>query len=226
MKNSALCFIPILLLFRLAAFAQTPDQSQTAAPPSALENYRTGRNLEAQNRMAEANVLYNEAIRMCQDEVARNVATRDTYTTITWTMQRQNRYADVLVWGERGLRLFPNEYRIIETMGEACFYQGDYNRSLSLMQRYVNAVPQGERTSVAYFFIGEIYRLTQKYRHADIAYTTAVRLESGAALWWYRLGTVREAAGDRVPSAEAYRQALRLNPNYREARDGLTRVEN
>jgi tetratricopeptide (TPR) repeat protein len=110
-------------------------------------------------------------------------------------------------------------------MGEAYFYLDDYARSLSYMQRYANAVPQGDRVSVAYFFVGEIYRLTQKYHHADIAYTTALRFEPNAALWWYRLGTVREEIGDRMPAIDAYQQALRLNPNYREARSGLTRLQ-
>jgi cytochrome c-type biogenesis protein CcmH/NrfG len=72
--------------------------------------------------------------------------------------------------------------------------------------------------------IGEIFRLRGQYRRADIAYTTAVRLEPGLALWWYRLGSVREAAGDLAPAAEAYERAVRLNPNYREANDGLTRA--
>jgi cytochrome c-type biogenesis protein CcmH/NrfG len=77
--------------------------------------------------------------------------------------------------------------------------------------------------SVAYFFIGEIFRVQQKFRSADIAYTTAVRLEPGLALWWYRLGSVRESVGDYTPAIEAYERALRINPNYREATDGLAR---
>jgi tetratricopeptide (TPR) repeat protein len=109
-------------------------------------------------------------------------------------------------------------------MGEAYFYLDDYDNSLRLMQRYVNFLPQGDRASVAYFFIGEIYRLQKKYRHADIAMTTAVRLEPGIALWWYRLGAVRESAGDGGPAATAYEQALKLNPNYQQARDGLNRL--
>jgi cytochrome c-type biogenesis protein CcmH/NrfG len=113
----------------------------------------------------------------------------------------------------------------MEAMGEAYFYLDDYNRSLSSMQRYVNAVPQGERSSVAYFFIGEIFRLRSQYRHADIAYTTAVRLEPGVSLWWYRLATVREFAGDYSSAVEAYRQALQLNPNYTEAGTGLARAQ-
>jgi tetratricopeptide (TPR) repeat protein len=211
----------LLLLPTVAGFTQTGGSQ---ALPGAMQNYRTGRDLEARNRMAEADRYYHEAIRICQDEVAGNAAGRDTYTVITWALQRQQKYADVISWGERGLRLFPDEYRILETIGEAYFYLNDYSRSLSFMQRYVNFLPQGERASVAYFFIGEIFRLRQQYRHADIAYTTAVRLEPGLALWWYRLATVREFLGDKNPAIEAYERALALNPGYKEASAGLART--
>jgi tetratricopeptide (TPR) repeat protein len=212
----------ILLGFPLAA--QTPGGTAVQSA-SALQNYRVGRDLESRGRMTEAETYYNEAIRICQDEIAHNAATRETYTVITWTLCRQNKYADVIIWGERGRRLYPDEYRIVETMGEAYFYLGEYNRSLAFMQRYTNAVPQGERTPTAYFFIGEIYRMTGKYRHADIAYTTAVRLEPGSALWWYRLATVRESVGDRDAAIAAYQRALILNPNYREATERLERIQ-
>jgi tetratricopeptide (TPR) repeat protein len=177
------------------------------------------------NRTAESNTHYNEAVRICLEEVSRNATTRETYTVITWTYQRQRKYTEVINWGERGLQIYPDEFRIVETMGEAFFYLDDYERSLSHMQRYVNALPQGERASVAFFFIGEIYRLTEKYHHADIAYTAALHLKSNVALWWYRLGSVREALGDRRPALEAYQQALRYNSNYREARNALTRLQ-
>ena len=92
------------------------------------------------------------------------------------------------------------------------------------MQRYANALPMGERVSVAYFFIGEIFRLREKYRHADIAYTTAVRLEPSLPLWWFRLAQVREFLGDKSPATEAYERARRSNPNYQEAIAGLART--
>ena len=194
-------------------------------PLSAMENYRRGRDLEDQNRMNEAVPHYNEAVRQCLEEVSDNTASRSTFTVLTWTLQRQKKYQEVINWGERGLKLFPDEYRIVETMGEAFFYLDDFTRSLSFMQRYTNALPNGDRVSVAYFFSGEIYRIKQKYRHADIAYTTALRFEPNLALWWYRLGSVREEIGDKNQAIDAYLQALRLNPDYSEARNGLARLQ-
>jgi tetratricopeptide (TPR) repeat protein len=204
----------------IGGFAQEPP---AVSRWDALQNYRTGRDLEARNRMGDAAVYYNEAVRICGEEIARNPSNMDSYTVMTWTLQRQGKYAEVINWGERGLRIGGADYRIIETMGEAYFYLANYNESIKCMQQYVSARPEGERASVAYFFLGEIYRLQQRYRHADIAYTTAVRLEPGLALWWYRLGLVREYAGEFAPAAEAYERALRLNPNYREAGEGLSR---
>jgi tetratricopeptide (TPR) repeat protein len=216
----------MLILFTvLPVFSQTgPGLSgQDQTRPDALRNYRMGRDLESVNRLEEANSYYNEAVRICLDEIAQNAANMDSYTVLIWALQRQRKYAEVIIWGERGLNVNGSDYRIVETMGEAYFYLNNFEDSLRFMQRYVNSLPQGDRASVAYFFIGEIYRLQRKFRHADIAYTTAVRLEGGLALWWYRLGSVRESAGEYVPAVEAYERALRINPNYPEADEGLRR---
>jgi len=216
----SLLFVVILcLIIPLPVYSQ----SQTVQS-RAIEIYQIGRDLESQGRNQEANAYYNEVIRLSNDEISRNIATRDTYTALTWALQRQQNYRDVILWGERGLRLFADEHRIVQTMGEAYFYLDDYANSLRFMQRYVNAQPRGERVSVAYFFIGEIYRLEGKFRLADMAYSTAVRLQPRIALWWYRLGLAREHSGETIPAVDAYEQALRLSPDYQAASERLTRL--
>jgi tetratricopeptide (TPR) repeat protein len=200
--------------------AQT--RSGEVQPYSALQNYQIGRDLERQNQMGDAIPYYNEAIRRCMDEITNNSATADSYVILAWTLSRQQRYSEALQWGERGLSV-STDYRLIETMGEACFYLKNYDRSLTFFQRYVNAVPQGSNSSVAYFLIGEIYRLREHYHHADIAYTTAVTLNPNNSLWWYRLGLAREAAGSHYYAVQAYESALKLNPNNREASEALER---
>ncbi|MFP3089529.1 tetratricopeptide repeat protein [Treponema sp. TIM-1] len=214
----------ITLLFIFTCFSVFSQTAPAGMPQEALQNYRIGRDLEAESRMEEADRYYAEAVRICMDEISRNAATMDTYAALTWTLRRQRKFAEVISWGERALQINANDYRIIETMGEAYFYLNDYPRSLNFMQRYVNFLPRGEQAPMAYFFIGEIFRLQGRFRHADIAYTTALQLAPHISLWWYRLGAVREAAGDYVPAIQAYEQALRINPNYPEASQGLERV--
>jgi tetratricopeptide (TPR) repeat protein len=222
MTNRFRIFLIGVLLF---AFALPIFSQNSILPrPDALRSYRTGRDLESQSRMDEALIHYDEAVRICLNEINQNALNMDSYTVLTWTLQRQGKYRDVLTWGERGLQINANDYRIIETMGEASFYLDDYDQSLRYMQRYIDAIPEGDRVSVAYFFMGEIYRLRNQYFRADIAYTAAVRLEPNSALWWYRLGITRENLGDYTPAMEAFQRAINLNPNYREAADALSRV--
>jgi len=217
MKTITLCLAAVLLILALPLHSQTN-------PGGVISIFQTGRTLESQGRTQEAAFYYNDVIRISNDEISRNIASRDTYTAFTWALQRLGRYNDVISWGERGLRLYSDEYRIVQTMGEAYFYTNDYENSLAFMQRYVNNLPGGDRVSIAYFFIGETYRLQEKFYLADMALTTAVRLQPAIALWWYRLGQVRESSGYLVPAADAYGRALALSPDYRAASDGLNRV--
>jgi tetratricopeptide (TPR) repeat protein len=163
-------------------------------------------------------------VRICTVELSRYSSNLDSYTVLTWAMLRQRRYSEVITWGQRAMQINSNDFRVIETMGEAYFFLNDYAHSLQAMQRYTNSVPRGERASTAYFFMGEIYRNQRKFLHADIAYTTAVSLEGSMALWWFRLGFVREQAGEFKTAVEAYEKALALNPGYRDASEGLERA--
>jgi tetratricopeptide (TPR) repeat protein len=215
--------VTIMGLLTAGIMAVTGPQVFSQAKPDALASYRQGRDLEIGGRTDEANAKYREAETICLDEINGNTATMDTYAVLTWTLQRQKKYSEVITRGNEALSI-RQDFRIIETMGEAYFYLGNFDASLRYMQRYVDNVPNGERTSVAYFFIGEIYRFQKKFRYADIAYTTAVRLSPGMALWWYRLGEVRESAGDNSFAAEAYENALKIDPNYGQAKAGLERM--
>lgn len=218
--NTGIRYVPLvvfLFIWSVPLFAQDK--------PDALKSYRIGRDLEAQGRLNDANVRYDEAVQICKQEISENSTNMDSYTVLTWALLRQKKYSEVIEWAQKGLKINPSDYRIIETMGEAYFYLNEYSLCLKYMQKYIDAAPQAERVSVAYFFMGEVYRISQKYNHADIAYSTAVKLEPNLPIWWYRLGSVREALGDYAGSLSAYQQALKLNPSYREASDGAERVK-
>jgi tetratricopeptide (TPR) repeat protein len=215
----------ILAVFVIAlTLGLSPGLFAQADKPDALAQYRAGRTAESNGQIVEAGNNYDRAVRICIDEINANRATTDTYTVLCWTLQRQKKYKDVITWGQKALKIKENEWRIIETMGEAYFYLNEYKNSLTYLQRYVSAQPQGTYAPNAYFFIGEIYRIERKFRYADIAYTTAVQLQSQIALWWYRLGLARENAGDLEPALQAYERSQKLDPSYARTNEALTRT--
>lgn len=191
--------------------------------PDALKLFRNGRDLENAGRAADAKSAYEQSIDVCMQDLGVNPKNMDAYTVKGWALIRLGRYQEAVDVSLEALKITP-DVRIIETLGEAYFFQKNYKESLKQMERYIEAAPRGERISTAYFFVGEAYRLMNQFNRADIAYSTAVHLEPSLALWWFRLGSVRESAGDKAGASEAYQRALKLRPDYREATEGLGRV--
>ncbi len=214
MKRIITALVVIVLAVGFASAQEKPD---------ALKLYRNGRDLEAAGRTEDAAAAYRQSIEVCKQDLTDNPKNMDAYTIETWALVRLGKYQDAVDTCAEALKV-TNDYRVVETMGEAYFYLRQYKESLKQFERYVDAAPKGERISTAYFFIGEIFRLNREYNHADIAYSTAVYLEPGLSLWWYRLGTVRESVGDKTGAQTAYQRALKLRPDYKDANEGLNRV--
>ncbi len=211
----------IILLAGLTLLTATFAVAQTK--PDALKAFRRGRNLEGVGRVADAQTQYKRAIQICKNEIKANPHNMDSYTVYTWALFRLKEYKETLSICNKALKI-RSDPRIIQTRGEAYFYLNNYSKSLANMELYVSQQPYGERVSVAYFYMGEIYRLTNRFHKADIAYSHAVHLESGISLWWFRLGLAREHAGEKAAALRAYKRAVRLRPDYQKALDAIKRL--
>ena len=214
MKKLSILLI-ICLSLSCLVFAQKPD---------ALQLYRDGRNFDAAGQTAQARAAFQQSVDICKQELQQNSRNIESYVVLGWSLLRLENYQEAIKISQDALKISPKEYRIIETLGEAYFYIDNYSESLKMFEQYVNGLPNGERCATAYFFVGEIYRLTQKYEHADIAYCMALKKEPSVSLWWYRLGRSREDGGNKVGAKQAYEQALKIRPNYPDASSGLKRV--
>ncbi|MGP1587453.1 MAG: tetratricopeptide repeat protein [Treponemataceae bacterium] len=196
----------------------------------ALVLYRKGRSLESQGDFTGAKEAFQKSVEVCQQELKVKPNNIESYVVLTWSKLRlegpngKPDYKGTIVDCQNALKINPKEYRIIETMAEAYFYDDNYKESLKYFEQYVNGVPREERVATAYFFMGEIFRITHRYEHADIAYCTALQKEPTVALWWYRLGRARESNGNKLGAKNAYQNALKYKPNYQDASDALKRV--
>lgn len=190
----------------------------------ALKLYRTGRSLDSAGRVEEAKASYTAAVDICRAELRQKPQNMDSYTVYTWALFRLHRYRETVAICNEALKI-ADDVRIVETLGEAYFYLDNYEQSLNYMERYIDTAPTGERLSIAYFYVGDIYRLTKRYQKADIAYSAAVHLEPSNPLWWYRLGIAREQAGNQQGAKDAFQRALNLRQDYKEAAEGLARVK-
>lgn len=199
-KRTCLGLILLLIPWEFG-FAQRPD---------ALVEYRNGN--------------YERAVSICIDEIAVNSYNLEAHVVLCWSLIRLNRYQDALPYALVGRSLSRYDPRVIEILGEISYYEGRNREALQYFQEYINFAPEGTRIETVYYFIGEIYIRLGRFRHADIALSTAVHWQPGNANWWTRLAYARENAGDLSEAIIAYERALSLNAQLGDARRGLTRV--
>ncbi|MCK5674782.1 MAG: tetratricopeptide repeat protein [Spirochaetales bacterium] len=202
MKNKILLFFLILIL-SAAAFGQDV--------PDALVLYQAGK--------------YDEAIKICENELAIRPGNMDSYSVLGWSLIRQAKYKEALEKAKEGLKISRYDARIVEIVGEANFYLGKNQEALKWFEEYAALSPGGGRIDSAYYFMGELFIRMGEYHHADIALTTAVYHSPNIARWWARLGYAREMAKDYDYSIEAYDKALELAPSFPDAKRGKERVE-
>jgi tetratricopeptide (TPR) repeat protein len=192
----------LLFLPLLGAYSQTR--------PDALQEYRNGN--------------FERAVTICRGEITANPNNLESHVVICWSLLGLNRYEEALTFARQGRNLSRYDARIIEILGEISYYEGRNNEALQYFQEYINLAPEGQRIDTVYYFLGEIYIRLGRFRHADIALSTAVHWAPGNAAWWTRLAYARENAGDLSQAITAYERALALNPQYADARRGLDRV--
>ncbi|MDR2028528.1 MAG: tetratricopeptide repeat protein [Treponema sp.] len=194
--------------FMVFFLSLAPVLAQTR--PDALEEYRN-RNYEA-------------AVSICKNEIAANPNNLESHVVICWSLINLGRYEEALGYARAGRNISRYDIRIIEILGEISYYQGRNDEGLQFFQEYINLAPEGGRIDTVYYFIGEIYIRLGRFRHADIALSTAVHYVPGNAAWWTRLAYARENAGDLQEAVAAYERALALNSQYADARRGLDRA--
>jgi len=196
----------ILIIFFLipasGVFAQTR--------PDALAEYRVGN--------------YERSVQICRDEIAENANSMESHVVICWSLIRLGRYDEALRYARAGRAINRFDVRITQILGEVHYYQGLNNEALQFLQEYASNAPEGQRIDQVYFLMGEIFIRQGKFRHADIALSTAVHWMPNNASWWVRLGFARENARDSSSAIEAYDRALALNSQLADAQRGIDRI--
>lgn len=167
---------------------------------------------------------YAAAAEICKIEIAAQPINLESHVVLCWSLLKLGRYPDAAVYSAGAAKIARYDVRVIEILGEVEYFQGRNVTAMQYFQEYVNLAPEGQRVDVVYYYMGEIFIRLGRFKHADIAISTALHYDRHNAVWWSRLAYAREASGDNREASRAYSRALELNPNLSDARRGAERV--
>ena len=142
--------------------------------------------LFAQNAKQDALVLYHngkyrESVMVCEEEIKENPNRVESYVVMCWALVKNKQYAEAEERATAGLAVSPYDLRLIEVLGEAKYFLGKNSGAMEQFQKYVASAPEsGSRVGVAYYYMGEIFIRQARYQHADIALSSAQRLDCKA----------------------------------------------
>ena len=170
------------------------------------------------------NGKYTEAITVCHAEIKQQPKNLDSYVVLTWSLLAIGQNQEAIPWIIQGRNISRYDPRLIESHALALYRLGNNYESLHLFEDYIAYAPNGTKLGEVYYYIGEIYLRLGQYRHADIAFSTAVQLDKLNSRWWTNLGYAREQAREYRSALQAYNAALRLNKNLTDAQKGYERV--
>ena len=179
--------------------------------PDALAMYYEGR--------------YEDAIQVCLDELKELPRNMDSYAVMCWSLIELKKYQDSFDQVSKALAMAPYDPRIVEVAGESLYFLGKNREALKYFEQYIFISRSGLRISRVYYYMGEIFIRLGEYNNADIAFSTALHFDEQIADWWSRLGYAREMGEQYEWAVEAYENALRLNPNLDQAKNGLASVK-
>ena len=197
-----------ILTVALFLFSVTVLFAQTR--PDALQAFRDGD--------------FERSIAICLDEIAENPRNLESHVVICWSLMALNRLEEARNFANAGRGISRYDVRLILILGEIAFFQGRNADARQYFQTFINLAPDGPRKDRVYYLLGEVYIRMGRFRHADVAFTTAVHRVPGNAAWWARLAYARENAGDLTAAVAAYERAIALNPQLGDAQRGLERV--
>ena len=197
-----------IVAFWLFTVSLAPLFAQTR--PDALQAFRDGE--------------FERSIAICRSEIAENPRNLEAHVVICWSLMALGRLEEARTYATAGRNISRYDVRLILILGEVAFSQGRNADALRYFQDFINLAPDGPRKDRVYYLLGEVYMRLGRFRHADIALTTAVHRVPGNAVWWTRLAYARENAGDLTAAVAAYERAISLNSQLGDAQRGLERV--
>ncbi|ACH94770.1 MULTISPECIES: tetratricopeptide repeat protein [Borrelia] len=168
---------------------------------------------------------FQEAIINTQNEIKNNSNNLDARVILIWSLIATGEYKKAELESIKGLEIKKHDSRIIQALGEAYFFQGQYKNALKHFQKYIGLDANGARIAKVYILTADSFYKLERYNEADFAYENALRFFPNNQNILLKLAKSRINAKNKILAKETLTKLLTLNPNHLEAKNLLQKIE-
>ncbi|WNZ73669.1 tetratricopeptide repeat protein [Borreliella garinii] len=186
-------------------------QSQLKEKEDSLLLYREGK--------------FKEAISNTLEEIRLNPNNLDARTILIWSLIAIGEYKRAEKEAVVGLGIKKYDIRIIQALGEAYFFQKNYENALKYFQEYISLDSKGARIIKVYNLIADSFYELKRYNEADFAYEHALRFAPNNQNLLIKLARSRINANNKILAEEALIKLLTISPNNLEAKNLLEELK-
>lgn len=177
----------------------------------------TEKSILADAKKAENEKDYNQALNLYIRANLLNPKNSTTYYNMAWCQNELEKYEDVLVTAEKGLKISPTSMLYTE-YGYALYMQKNYPKAI---EKYKKALSLNEAEKGAIKGIADVYFSTKDYTTAEPYYKKCLELNKSIEVANYKLGYIMSEKGDYQKTIEYELAALKINNNYASAYNEL-----
>lgn len=191
-----------------------------AATVFAASGILIGKNFFWFEKLDQARV--NEQLAYYEAKVKAEPKVPENRVNYGYTLFLKSKNDEALKQFEMAAQLDPKYYQAYYNMG--LVYE-DEKRWDDALEMYAKAAKLAPRDYKNFMKMGIVYTELGKYQDAFKALNAANKEEPGNADVLYYIGVAAEKNGDKKGAADMYKEALRFDPNYKDAKDALDKLK-
>jgi tetratricopeptide (TPR) repeat protein len=165
---------------------------------------------------------FDEAADHCQKAISLNPNDADVYYNLGNALFNGGKTDDAVIAFRAALSLNPALVNAYDNLGNALASRHDFQEAISVWSEELRLDP-GEVGAM--INIGNADCMLEKYAEAIPYYEKALEKNPGDLGTWCNMGFAYQKIGDIQKAADAFRQALRIDPNSTRASEALSSLE-
>ena len=170
---------------------------------------------------------YRESINALKVEKKSYPNRINIYVIMAWDYLSLRNYPSMEKISKEGLKIRPNDVRVIKNLAEAYYFQKKYSEAIFYFEKYIFSKykMKDPYLAIVYYYLGVCFYNLNFYRKADIALSFAKYYRPKDIKIILTLANTKEKLEEYDKANNLFNNVLKIKPNNKPALEGIKRIK-